>query len=140
MRTLLYPLLSGISLSLLLLASCDGRTQDRRAERGATYVSDPDHLFFMNTRSRDYRSVTPEEGTDVFYHDDLDGSPSLLIRNNWLQDRAELVLDGRVVTTEEARRLRNAVGSQRDSLDLSTDTEREAVAEVIADYLRLVGG
>ncbi|WP_116106842.1 hypothetical protein [Lewinella sp. IMCC34191] len=131
-------LLSGCMLCILMTA-CDGDTRNRRAERGDNYVSDPDHLFFMNTRSRDYRSTTVEEGIDVFRHGDLEGEHELLIRNNWLEDRAELLLDGRVLSTTEARRLRDQLGSGNDTLELTTDTQREAVAAVLTDYLRLVG-
>ena len=139
MDTPLFRLLSTIGLCVMLLA-CEGDTRSRRADRGLNFVSDPDHLYFMNTRSRDYQVTSPEEGIDIFRHDDLQGPPELLIRNNWLADRADLLLDGRVLEPGEVVRLRNQLGSRRDTLGFSTDSERETAAEVLADYLRLVGG
>ncbi|MGB3801824.1 MAG: hypothetical protein WA952_18545 [Lewinella sp.] len=138
MRKYLSRILSGIGLCLLLVA-CDGDTRNRRAERGENFVSDPDHLYFMNTRSRDYLSTTVEEGVEVFRYDDLDGDPDLLIRNNWLDDRADLILEGRILSLVEVRRLRDQLRGGQDSLELATNAQREAVTEVIADYLRLVG-
>ena len=128
-----------LSTLFLLLLHCDGKTRERRADRGDHYVSDPDHLFFMNTRSRDYHQTTPREGVDVFRHDDLPGPPELLIRNNWLEDRADLLLDGRILEPAEARALRDRLGSPRDTSAFRTDGARKAAAEVLADYLRLVG-
>ena len=133
-------LLAALALFLHLLAACEGETRQRRADHGSHYVSDPDHLFFMNTRSREYIQSSPEEGVDVFRHDDLPGPPDLVIRNNWLTDRADLLLDGRVLEPEDVRRLSDRLGGPRDSLPLRTDVERKAAAEVLADYLRLVGG
>ena len=135
-----HLLLPALAVLLALLAACDGGTRERRADRGSHYVSDPDHLFFMNTRSREYRQSSPEQGVDLFRHDDLPGPPELVIRNNWLTDRADLLLDGRVLEPEEVRRLSDRLGGPQDSLPLRTDAERKAAAEVLADYLRLVGG
>ena len=135
-----HLLLPALAVLLALLAACDGGTRERRADRGSHYVSDPDHLFFMNTRSREYRQSSPEQGVDLFRHDDLPGPPELVIRNDWLTDRADLLLDGRVLEPEEARQLSDRLGGPQDSLPLRTDAERKAAAEVLADYLRLVGG
>ena len=138
MNDRLFRLVSALGLCLLCFG-CEGDTRNRRVERGDNFVSDPDHLFFMNTRSRDYRSSTPEEGVDLFRHDDLDGDPELIIRNNWLDDRAELLLRGDVLTPAEVLRLRDEIGSGSGDLKFSSDAERDAVLEVLADYLRLVG-
>ena len=138
MNDRLFRLVSALGLCLSCIA-CDGDTQSRRADRGDNYVSDPDHLFFMNTRSRDYRSSSPEEGIELFRHDDLDGDPELIIHNNWLTDRADLLLAGKVLSPAEVERLRDQIGSGSDDLEFSSDAEREAAQEVLADYLRLVG-
>ena len=138
MKDRLFGLVSALGLCLLLFA-CEGDTHNRRSERGDNFVSDPDHLFFMNTRSREYRSFSTREGVDLFRHDDLDGDPELIIRNNWLTDRADLLLRGDVLPPAEVARLRNEIASGADDLELSSDAEREAALEVLADYLRLVG-
>lgn len=138
MTRIFMPALTLVGL-LLLTAACDGDSRSRRAERGAHYVSDPDHLYFMHTRSREYRQQSPAEGVDVFRHDGLGEQPELLIHNNWLEDRADLLLDGRSVEPAEARKLLDRLGTPRDSLRFASETERKAAAEVLADYLRLVG-
>lgn len=135
-----YLRLAALALLLTVLPGCDGSTRERRAERGTHYVSDPDHLFFMNTRSRAYRQRSPAEGIDEFRHDDLPGPPDVVIRNNWLADRADLLLDGRMLEIAEVRELRDRLGGARDTLALRNDRERKALAELLADYLRLVGG
>ena len=139
MNQLLLRQFFGATIFILILA-CNGDSANRRADRGENFVSDPDHLYFMNARSRLYRSTTVEEGIDVFRHDDLTEGPDLLIRNNWLEDRADLVLNGRIISPEKARRLRSQVQTRKDTLGLTADGQREAVTEVLTDYLRLVGG
>ena len=114
-------------LCLLLLGSCDGETRNRRAARGADFVSDPDHLFFLNTRARDYRSHRLEEGIDAYYHDGIDGA-ELVIIDRWIDDRALLQVNGTAVDLARAR-------TMRDSL---RRLDRSAALEVVEDYLRLV--
>lgn len=114
-------------LSLFLLAGCDGETRNRRAARGTDFVSDPDHLFFLNTRARDYRSLTLEEGVDMYYHDGIEGS-EIVIVDRWIDDRALLKVDGKEVGLKRAR-------TMRDSL---RRLDRSAALEVVEDYLRLV--
>ena len=83
---------------LLFLVACDGRARERRAARGPGYVSDPAHLFFRNTRARDYRSREPEAGVTIYEHDELVGSRAGLqpyIIDRWLEDRAELAFHQR---------------------------------------------
>ena len=138
MKDRLFGLVSALGLCLLLFA-CEGDTHNRRSERGDNFVSDPDHLFFMNTRSREYRSFSTREGVDLFRHDDLDGDPELIIRNNWLTDRADLLLGEAVLSPEEAASLRNEIAAGAGELAFSSEAEREAALEVLADYLRLVG-
>ena len=138
MNDRLIRLVSALGLCLLCIA-CEGDTRSRRSERGDNFVSDPDHLFFMNTRSREYRSSTPQEGVELFRHDDLDGDPELIIRNNWLTDRADLLLGQAVLSPEEAARLQNEIAAGAGELVFSSEAQREAALEVLADYLRLVG-
>ena len=121
--------LSLCCLCLTLLA-CDGATRDRRAARGDTFVSDPDHLFFRNTRARDYREVTLEEGINAYYHDEQEADPELVIVDYWLEDRAELLSDNRALSVGQARQLRDSLRT----------TNAKASLEVLDDYLRLVGG
>ena len=130
-------LLSLCCLCLLLL-TCDGATRDRRAARGEGYVSAPDHLYFQNIRSKDYRSTTPEEGTVIYHHDDLIGSKELLLVEHWLEDRAELQQGGRVLTREEVRALYQELQTGK-STGYTDDKVRAAALEVVADYLRLTG-
>ncbi|MBB4080049.1 hypothetical protein GGR28_002679 [Lewinella aquimaris] len=121
------------SLSLVFLcfflSACDGNTRDRRAARGEDYVSDPDHLFFLNTRSRDYRAVGLEEGVDAYRHDELTESDHLLIIDRWIEDRAQLVARDAVLSVSQVLTLRDSLRRQ----------DRSAALEVVEDYLRLVG-
>ena len=131
----MHPLSSPLRLSVLLcvaflMLDCDGDSRNRHAARGEDYVSDPDHLFFKNTRSRDYRSETLRKGVDAYYHDDLRPPRTYVIIDYWLEDRAELRVEGQVVTGARARVL-------RDSLQR---LDRSAALEVVEDYLRLTGG
>jgi len=114
----------------LLLFDCDGDSRNRHAARGDDYVSDPDHLFFKNTRSRDYRSETLAEGVDAYHHDELQMTPTYIIIDYWLEDRAELRVGGQKITVAGSRVL-------RDSL---RRLDRSAALEVVEDYLRLTGG
>ncbi|MCP9237807.1 hypothetical protein [Lewinella sp. JB7] len=109
--------------------ACDGSTRDRRAARGQDFVSDPDHLYFLNIRSRDYHSETVAEGTDVYRHDELTSGDGPVIVDRWLEDRAELVWKGLPIPLPQIREL-------RDSLRRG---DRSAALEVVEDYLRLVG-
>ncbi|THH39810.1 hypothetical protein [Neolewinella litorea] len=126
--------------SLLLLPACDGQTRERRTARGEDFVSDPDHLYFRNVRSRDYRAVTLSEGLEAYYHDDLEGEPSLIIRDNWLDDRAELLLGDRPLSLPEVRELYDRLRSGSAESPYSDDRQRRAATEVVEDYLRLIGG
>lgn len=122
---------------LLLLTACEGGGAERRAARGDTFVSDPDHLYFKNMRSRDYRAAELREGVDAYYHDGLDGE--LVIVDDWLEDRATLQLDGETLSVKETIELRQALTSGRDADPFTDQPAREAATEVTADYLRMVG-
>lgn len=114
---------------LLVILACDGRTRERRTARGENFVSDPDHLFFKNTRSRDYRSLVLEEGVDAYYHDELREGEEAIIIDRWIEDRAVLMVNDVRIEVSEAR-------SMRDSL---RQFNRSAELEVVEDFLRLVG-
>ena len=131
----LLPLL----LLCILFAACDGNTRDRRAARGDTYVSAPDHLYFQNIRSRDYLALTPEEGIVAYHHDELGIDAKLVLIEYWLEDRAELQLDGQALARDQVTALRQAVEKGK-SLAFSEDKARAAALEVVDDYLRLTGG
>ena len=121
----------GTPLALFLclaLTACDGDTRQRRADRGADYVSDPDHLYFMNTRSRDYRQVTLAEGTDAYHHDEQTGEARFVIVDLWLEDRALLLRNDETLSVADARTTLAALRGQ----------DRTAATEVVEDYLRLV--
>jgi hypothetical protein len=120
-----------VIICFLLLTTCDGQTRERRQARGDDFVSDPDHLYFKNVRSRDYRAVTLAEGVDAYYHDELADPEQLVIVDRWLEDRAELLYDNSVVTPTAARELTEALRREQP--------DNEAAREVIADYLRLTG-
>ncbi|PHK99299.1 hypothetical protein CGL56_07540 [Neolewinella marina] len=119
--------------------ACEGNTRERRSARGEDFVSDPDHLYFRNVRSRDYRTVTLAEGVDEYHHDDLPDDPALVIRDNWLEDRAQLRLGDRPLTVAEVRTLYDQLRSNADATPYSDDRQRKAATEVVADYLRLIG-
>ncbi|WP_420459184.1 hypothetical protein [Neolewinella sp.] len=126
-------------LLCVLLTACDGNTRDRRAARGGDYVSAPDHLYFQNIRSRDYRAVTPEQGIVAYHHDDLGADAELVLVEYWLEDRAELQLDGQSLARDQVTALRQAVATGK-SVAFSEDKARAAALEVVDDYLRLTGG
>ncbi len=111
-----------------LFLACEGNTGDRRAARGEDFVSDPSHLYFLNIRSKDYRSVTLEQGVDAFYHDELPDPEPLVIIDRWLEDRAELQRAEMVLSLDQVQAL-------RDSLRLA---DRSAELEVVEDYLRMI--
>ncbi|CAH1002345.1 hypothetical protein LEM8419_03252 [Neolewinella maritima] len=122
----------------LLLAACDGATRDRRAARGDAYVSAPDHLYFQNIRSRDYQSATLDEGIESYRHDALEGGGDLLLVEHWLEDRAELRLDGQVLTRTEVLELQRGLQTGKEER-FAEDEARAAALEVVQDYLRLTG-
>ena len=132
------PLLP-LFLLCVLLAACDGNTRDRRAARGDDYVSAPDHLYFQNIRSRDYLAVTPQEGIVAYHHDELGADAKLVLVEYWLEDRAELQLDGQALARDQVTALRQAVEKGK-SVAFNEDKVRAAALEVVDDYLRLTGG
>ena len=80
-------------LPFLLLTACEGNTRQRKAARGANFVSDPDHLYFKNVRARHYRAEEVDNRATIYRHDDLYASPAnfrLALIDNWLDDRATL--------------------------------------------------
>ena len=113
--SLLSPTVKALPLLLcllFLLSACEGNTRQRRADRGENYVPDADHLFFKNTRQREYAAEERAEGLTVFLHDDLRASNARvvpIIIDNWLNDRArlrfDLRADGQTVTPERPFRL-----------------------------------
>lgn len=95
-----------ISVLLTLFTACDGNTAARKAARGDDFVSDPDHLFFKNTRLRNYDADERREDVTVYRHDDLWNSEAILlpaILDYWLEDRAALRFEVRTEQGEEAR-------------------------------------
>ena len=133
-------ILSLCCLCILLLAGCEGDARNRRAARGPDYVSDPDHLYFKNVRSRDYLSVTREEGADVYTHAELGDSPDLYIIDRWLEDRADLWWEGRVLPHDEVLELRQRLRGAPGPDVFPDEQARSAAVETVEDYLRMVGG
>ena len=87
------PLTLLLLASLLLQLACDGATRDRRRARGEFFVSDPDHIYFMNTRTRDYADRPLEDGLTLYLHEEQTalGAPvQFAIRDNWFDDEAYL--------------------------------------------------
>ncbi|WP_116126029.1 hypothetical protein [Lewinella sp. IMCC34183] len=130
-------ILSLCFLCCLLLSGCEGDARNRRAARGADYVSDPDHLYFKNVRSRDYATTSPEEGVDVYTHADLGDPSDLYIIDRWLEDRAELSWAGRVLEPAEALKLRRQL--RTGGGPFPDEQRRAAAVETVEDYLRMVG-
>lgn len=105
----LLPLLT---LPLLLLTACQGKTQERRAARGENYVPDADHLYFKNTRLREYAAEDKAEGLTIYTHDDVLEGPARVVPiliDNWINDRArlrfDLRADGKTITPNQPFRL-----------------------------------
>jgi len=92
-------------LFLLALIACDGNTAARKAAKGPYYVSDPDHLYFKNTRLRHYNADESRQEATVYRHADLLASQAALIPvllDNWLADQATLRFDVRTDPAEAA--------------------------------------
>ena len=121
----------------LLLSACEGNTRERRAARGSNFVSDPDHLYFLNVRSRDYRSVTLDEGVEEYRHDDLPPATDLVIIDRWLHDRAELLLNDQPLSPDAAAALSSSLKSGNTE-DFTDEATRSAARETLDDYLRLI--
>ncbi len=132
-------LLSLCCLCLVLLTACEGGARERRAARGEDYVSDPDHLYFRNIRGRDYRSRTIEEGVDRYVHDDLGEEANLYILDRWLEDRAELVWDDRILTAGEVSDLQRTLQSEPGGHLYPEAASLKAAQETVGDYRRLTG-
>ena len=133
-------ILSLCLFGILLFSACEGGTRERRAARGADYVSDPDHLYFRNVRSRDYRATSLAEGVESYRHDDLaDSGPALEIRDHWIEDRAELYVAGRLLEVPAARAYRDSLNAGKLADRYPVAAHRKAAAEVLDDYLRMVG-
>lgn len=78
-------------LLLPLFFTCEGNTAARKAARGTNFVSDPDHLYFKNTRARHYAAEEIAQRATIYRHDALFASEANLrpaLIDNWLQDRA----------------------------------------------------
>ena len=74
-----------------LIFACEGNTAARKTARGENFVSDPDHLYFKNTRARHYAAEEVAERATIYRHDALFASDANLrpaLIDNWLQDRA----------------------------------------------------
>jgi hypothetical protein len=84
-----------LSLLVLTLLSCEGKTKERLSSRGENYVPDPNYLYFKNTRGRNYRTEELPDKTILWKHDELFSSAASLqpvIRDVWLEDQAHLAL------------------------------------------------
>ena len=78
-------------LLLPVLLACEGNTAARKAARGENFVSDPDHLYFKNTRAHHYAAEEITQRATIYRHDGLFKSEANLrptLIDNWLQDRA----------------------------------------------------
>lgn len=78
-------------LMLPFLLTCEGNTAARKAARGENFVSDPDHLYFKNTRARYYAEEEITQRATIYRHGELFNSEANLrpaLIDNWLQDRA----------------------------------------------------
>lgn len=83
-------------LLLPFLFTCEGNTAARKAARGTNFVSDPDHLYFKNTRARNYAAEEIPQRATIYRHGGLYGSEAnlrLVLIDNWLQDRAIIRFD-----------------------------------------------
>ncbi len=132
-------LLLSLPLFLLLLPSCTGDTASRRAARGEFYVSDPDHLYFKNTRARNYRAEEVAEKLTLYYHDELSAAKSrleLVITDNWLTDDARLT----VVLRPEGVQANQTVEDLRLEIEDGVDGWRPLLYESVADIKKLRDG
>lgn len=83
--------LFSLLLFIVLCCACEGNTAARKAARGPNFVSDPDHLYFKNTRIRHYQAEEVTNRATIFRHEALynsDAQLRLVLIDNWLQDRA----------------------------------------------------
>ncbi|MCX8209873.1 MAG: hypothetical protein OTI34_02430 [Lewinella sp.] len=89
-------------LMLSFLFTCEGNTAARKVARGENFVSDPDHLYFKNTRARHYAAEEIVQRATIYRHDGLFDSEANLrptLIDNWLQDRAIIRFDYPTDTT-----------------------------------------
>lgn len=121
-------------LALLLLFplvfACEGNTAARKAARGENFVSDPDHIYFKNTRARHYAAEEITQRATIYRHDGLFESEANLrpiMIDNWLQDRAVIRFNHpngtpgwelQVFTKEEWRAVELSVPPTNKELDV----------------------
>jgi hypothetical protein len=88
-------------LMLPLLFACEGNNAARKAARGENFVSDPDHLYFKNTRARYYAAEEVAQRATIYRHANLFASEANLrpaLIDNWLQDRAVIRFENKTAT------------------------------------------
>ncbi|MEL7159842.1 MAG: hypothetical protein AAFN92_03720 [Bacteroidota bacterium] len=124
-------------LVLTFLVACEGGTAARKAAKGPYFVSDPDHLYFKNTRLRHYRADESRQEVTVYRHDDLLASEARvlpILLDNWLEDQATLRFDVRRDPAQDAVaepfRLDVRQDAGWESLRLSVPPTNEEVAEL----------
>lgn len=96
-------------LCMLLMTSalftCNPTPRNSAVAGDPEFVSDPDHIYFKNLRTRDYQQKRVEEGVDRYLHSDLVDSRAHLqpyLLDRWIDDRAELRLAIRTTQNDEA--------------------------------------
>lgn len=126
-----------LPLLLFSLFACEGDTAARKAARGPHFVSEPDHLFFKNTRLRHYQAEEAQGAPTSYRHDKLLASEATLLPvllDNWLEDQASLRFDVRRSPAEQAKtepfRLDVAKDGSWEVVRLSVPATNEEIAEI----------
>ncbi|MEM1359792.1 MAG: hypothetical protein AAGF89_16425 [Bacteroidota bacterium] len=112
-----------LPLLLFSLFACEGNTAARKAARGPHFVTDPDYLFFKNTRLRHYQAEEQKGSATSYRLDKLMASEATLIPvllDNWLEDQATLRFDVRRTPTSQAV-------TEPFRLDVTKDGKWEAI-------------
>ncbi len=123
----LLPLL----LLFPILLTCEGNTAARKTARGTNFVSDPDHLYFKNTRARHYAAAEITQRATIYRHGALFASAANLrpiLIDNWLQDRAIIRFDGKAGTPDW--KLETQQGNQWETIALSVPPTNEELADL----------
>lgn len=115
-------------IALAFLLACEGNTAARKAARGPNFVSDPDHIYFKNTRARNYRAEEIAERATIYRHDKLFNSAARLrptLIDNWLQDRAIIRFE---VDSLSKWKLLHGVSAEAVPIPLSTPPTNSELA------------
>ncbi len=122
-------------LSLPFLLTCEGKTAARKAARGENFVSDPDHLYFKNTRARYYAAEEIVQRATIYRHDGLFASEANLrmaLIDNWLQDRAVIRFEPQNSVTDWQLETRMEDGWHKVTLSVPpTNEELDAMNDLL---------